>query len=155
DLRAAAELALFCACLGLMLISKKNYWPVIAFIVLSLAVRTFDLRAPVAAALATLLVLAVGTVAAGPALVSHYGAMLVVPAAIAGLAAVAVSAHAAFVLLRQPPRRGRILPVALTLGMALLVALPWIAIDQARNPDKAETVELLRETYAGDMFKPS
>lgn len=155
DLRAAAELALFCACLGLMLISKKNYWPVVAFIVLSLAVRTFDFRAPVAAALATLLVLAVGAVAAGPALVSHYGAMLVVPAAIAGLAAVAVSAHAAFRLFRQPLRRSRVLPMAWTLGMSFLVALPWIAIDQARNPDKAETVELLRETYAGDMFKPS
>lgn len=155
DLRAACELALFCACLGLMLISKKNYWPVVAFVVLSLAARTLDLRAPVAAALSTLLVLAVGTVAGGTALAAEYGALIVIPAALAGLSAVAVCAHAGFRLLREPLMRDRMLRMGLTLGISLIVALPWIAIDQARNPDKAEVVELLRETYAGDMFKPS
>lgn len=155
DLRSAAQVMLFCVCLGLMLISKKNYWPVVAFIVLSLAVRTLDLRAPVAAALATLLVLAVADMAAGPALAADYGALIVVPAVVAGLAAMAVCAHAGFMLLRQPYPRGRAIRLASTLGLALLVAAPWIAIDQARNAGKAETVEQLRETYAGDMFKPS
>ncbi len=155
DLRGLAELALFCACLGLMLISKKNYWPVVAFIVLSLAVRTLDLRAPVAAALATLLVLGVGTVAAGPLFVAECGPMITIPAAMATLAALAICIRAAYMLLREPLMRSRILQLTLTLGMSLLVAVPWIAIDQARNPDKAETVELLRETYAADKFKPS
>lgn len=155
DLRTAGHVLLFCACLGLMLISKKNYWPVVAFIVLSLSARTLDLRAPVAAALATLLVLVVADMAAGSALAAAYGAAIIVPAILAGLVAMGVCAHAAIALLRQHHGRKRVLRLASTLGLALLVAAPWIVIDQARNQGKAETVLLLRETHAGGMFKPS
>lgn len=146
---------LFALCLGLLIISKRNYWPVGVFIAAALA--SGGLRLPVRSSLAMAVLCTAGILwaAAGNALHQAYGAGW--PIAILVLTALCVLAYDCWMLLRHR----MLTPLyrfAILMSLALVVAAPWITVDILRNgsgAEKAEQVDRLREIHAAPAFKPS
>lgn len=158
DAGTLGHLLLFCTCLGLLLISKKNYWPVVAFIALSMSLVALRLGAILALALVVLLLIGVAAIGAGGALAAAIGTpALILTGAVAALA-LGYCMYVAWTLLREPGTRHRVGRIVVVLSLSALVALPWISIDAYKHrgePGKAALVEQQRERFAHPLFKPS
>lgn len=155
ELKVIAHALVFAACLAMMLVSKRNYWPIGVFIVCAMAVSS--LRLPVRSAFAIAFLCTAGILwnAAGTVLQQHYNIAGIVTGV--ALVAMAILGYDGIQWLRRrhfsPAYR---LAAVFTLSIAL--AAPWISTDVMRNGagrDKAELVEQLRETHAAPAFKPS
>ncbi|HCR35105.1 MAG TPA: hypothetical protein DIV57_17255 [Stenotrophomonas sp.] len=145
---------LFALCLGLLIISKRNYWPIAVFIATALA--SAGLRLPVRSSLAIAIVCTSGILwaAAGHALHQAYALGWLL--ALLSAASMMILAYDGWRLVRS-----RMLAPACRLGalfaLALALAAPWIAVDVLRNgsgSQKAELVDHLREVHAAPGFKP-
>jgi hypothetical protein len=151
-------LCLFVLGLGLLLISKRNYPPVVFVVGLSLAVRHLglDLRGILlGAAGATLLLL---KLVAGEQLVNIFpgAASWLAPTGLILLALFAV--RTLLPVFRQSLLRPRLYRLGLLAALALIVALPRVVADVAVNggpAQKAERMSIAAEHYAGPLFKPS
>jgi hypothetical protein len=158
DTATLGHLLLFCTCFGLLLLSKKNYWPVAAFIALSMSVVALRLRAGVVLALVTLLLLGVAANGAGAALAAAVGQGGLGLAGVLAAGALGYCLYSAWTLLREPDSRRGIGRIAIVLTLAAAVALPWISMDAYKHrggPGKSALVEQQRERYAAPAFKPS
>lgn len=158
DTATLGHLLLFCTCFGLLLLSKKNYWPVAAFIALSMSVVALRLRAGLVLALVSLLLAGVAANGAGAALAVAIGPRLLALAGVLAMLALGYCLYAAWTLLREPGSRRGIGRIAIVLSLAVTVALPWISVDMYKHhgePGKSALVEQQRERYAAPAFKPS
>jgi len=158
DTATLGHMLLFCTCFGLLLLSKKNYWPVAAFIALSMAVVALRLRAGVVLALVTLLLLGVAANGAGAALAAAVGPSMLGLAGVLAAVALGHCLYSAWRLLREPESRRGVGRIAIVLALSAAVALPWISIDAYKHrgePGKSALVEQQRERYAAPAFKPS
>ncbi len=156
--RVGAQVVAFITLFGLLLIAKKNYLPVAAFIAVATAAIALQLRPMVA--LSVLGIAAVGavTAAAGGALAQTYGTSWFVIAGSITLLSLIPLARFAVESLRDRTRWPILGRIALVFSLAVVVASPWIAVDVARNgfsSEKASTAIEMRERYATPQMKPS
>lgn len=143
-------------CIGLLLISKRNYLPVIPAFVLWLAVVQLRLRARVViAGLCGLLMLGIATFIADVPAMAHWH----MPLSLAGIALVAsAAAFAGRQCWIDKDKRPRLLRLACFVTLCVVVALPRIAWDVHVNgwpAQKAERIHAVAEARAGQDFKPS
>jgi hypothetical protein len=153
-----AHSLLFVTCFGLLIISKKNYWPVAVFIVVSMAAMALRSRARVALALMALFIVAVWGNTAGAALVKEFGSHLAWVSLAVVLAALIACLLEAWRVLKDVLLRRALLRIGALLCLSLLVALPWITVDMLKNsggPGKIAVAEQMRERYAEPAFKIS
>ncbi|UID78594.1 hypothetical protein J3U96_18850 [Stenotrophomonas maltophilia] len=158
DAATLGHLLVFCTCLGLLLLSKKNYWPVAAFIALSMSVVALRLRALLASSLVVLLLAGVAANGAGTGLAAAAGSSLLTVVGIMAGLSLLYCFYAAWVLLRESHSRATIGRICLTLALSAAVALPWIAVDAYKHrggPGKTALIEQQRERFAEPAFKPS
>lgn len=158
DTATLGHMLLFCTCFGLLLLSKKNYWPVAAFIALSMSVVALRLRAGLVLALVTLLLLGVAANGAGAALAAAVGQGMLGLAGVLAVVALGYCLYSAWTLLREPDSRRGVGRIAIVLALAAAVALPWIGADAYKHrgePGKSALIEQQRERYAAPAFKPS
>lgn len=151
-------LLVFVLALGLLLISKRNYLLVVAFIGLLLSIR--HLRLPAwCVGMATLgaALLGFGFIggphmqsmfpATGPAFVPT-GSALLVAASLAG----------AWPLMKRPELRPRLYRMAALFAVAAAIAFPRVWLDKSANgssAEKAEKMLVAAEKYGEVRFKPS
>lgn len=158
DAAALGHLLVFCTCLGLLIVSKKNYWPVAVFIALSMSVVVLQMRALLASSLIVLLLVGVAANGAGAGLAAAAGLpLLTVVGILAGLSLL-YCLYAAWVMVRDSNSRAAIGRICLTLALSAAVAMPWIAADAYKHrggPGKTALIEQQRERYAETAFKPS
>jgi len=158
DLRTLFQVAIFILCMAALIISKRNYWPVAAFIGAGAAIVPLRLGLRAVTALSILLLVAIVGVAGGRALTETYGTGITIAAGAAAL----VSALLLLQWAVNWKRRGGDIRLVIRLGSVLtaaaLVASPWIIQDYRQNGGghaKQATVEALREAYAAPEFRPS
>jgi len=158
DWRVASHVLLFVASMGLLIISKKNYWPVAVFIVVSMSALALRLRARAALALMALFTIAILGKTAGPALIAEHGRNLLVSSIMVAVVAALVCLQEALRLLKDAQNRQAMLRIGSLLALSLCVALPWILVDALKNaggPGKAVVAEQMREQYAHPPFRIS
>ncbi|HST28080.1 MAG TPA: hypothetical protein VLK26_06895 [Rudaea sp.] len=143
-------------CIGLLLMSKRNYLPATAAFVLWLAVIQLDLRARVViAGLCGLLLLGIATFIADVPAMAHWH----MPLSFAGIA---LAAGAAALTGRQcwkdKDMRLRLLRLTCFVTLCVSIALPRLAWDVHVNgwpAQKAERIHAVVEARAGQDFRPS
>lgn len=150
---------LFAAFVGLLIISKKNYYFVPIFILAWQLIRMIQLPRSVLCSgifLMGVLFIAVGFPGL-PQTVSPWLAALIVAAG--ALVALLIIGRFLFTTLRSSPERRAILKRGAVLYvLAFCIALPWIGIDMARNgfgDHKADTIQQLMEANAAPEFRPT
>jgi len=149
---------LFAFCLGLLVVSKANYLPVVLGIFLWLAVQHLQLKWRELAGV----VLGVGFLGVAVFMRKLNGVtldvhpiILVIPGLALALLAILSLAHRYW---RDADLRPGVHRVALLAGVALLVAMPRIVDDLYLNglpAAKAAAVTAAKEAYAAPAFKPS
>lgn len=156
--RPGLGLLVFVMAAGLLLVSKRNYLPMLPLFWLWLAIRHLSVGWRSAAAL----VIGLGLLGAAVHLHGAPAEMAAGAVRILLLAGAALILAAAVVLLRgwlrDRPQRAAFLRLALIIGATFLVAAPRAAVDMVLNggpAQKAETLERIAEAHAGHGFKPS
>lgn len=156
----ASRLALFVfiLALGLLLVSKRNYLPVVFAAGLSLTVRHLGLSVWGVLLGAVGAALLLFRLVAGGDLVHMfpYTARLFAPAGLVLLGLFAILAL--WPVLRQPILRPRLYRLGLLFALAVVVASPRIAQDIAVNGTSAQKsvrMSAVAEQYADPRFKPS
>lgn len=158
DRKTLLHLAVFVVCFATLLVSKRNYWPIAAFVIVAAAIVPFRLNLRMVGAISTIMVVAIIGAAGGGALVEAYGQRVAVAAAVVAMACGLVIVHWAGQLLRQTDLRRSTMRYVLVFSGALLLASPWIIGDYIENgagPAKQTLVDQMRETHAAPEFKPS
>lgn len=158
DRRTFFHLALFMACFATLLVSKRNYWPIAAFVIVAAAIVPFKLNLRMVGAISTIMIVAIIGAAGGSALVETYGQVVAVVAAGVTAATGLIIAHGALLLLRQGDVKRPLLRYGLVFSGALLLASPWIVGDYMENgagQAKQALVDQMREAHAAPEFKPS
>lgn len=158
DWMAIAHIALFSICLGLLILSKKNYWPVAVFIIVSVTVTALRLRALLAFALVTLLALGIVANSLGADVARTIGSRWLVVSGILATGALGYCVYAAAFLVRDRSTWPGLIRLFAVFSLCVLVAAPWIAVDRYKHrgePGKTALIEQLRERYAAPQFKPS
>jgi hypothetical protein len=146
----------FAVCLGLLLISKRNFLPVVPGVVLWLSIRHLAMGWPslLSAVAGLICVAAAVSLLDGPLVVSSSIALSAVGLVLLGASVVVLwFAGAADVAYRK--RFGRI---AVLVVIAILVAAPRVAFDVYQNGPpgaKSERIEAVREAHARPEFRPS
>lgn len=149
---------LFACTVGLLLVSKANYLPVVFVIGLALAVRHLDLRVwgvglgAFGAALLLFPLIAGGDVAH---MVPHFPEYL---APLGFLMLVCLVVVVLWTTFRRPLLRPRLYRLGALFALAIVVASPRVAADLAVNgppSEKAARMALVAERLADPMFKPS
>ncbi len=156
--RFGAGTLLFAIAVGLLLVSKRTFLPIVPVLGLWLAVHHVDMRTrEVVAMLAGLLLL--GASMHLQSLPGWPGTAKSTLTVLAGITlAVAGAACTVYQVWRRPGYRARLLRLVTVFGLAILIVSPWIGLDLALNGtpgQKAETLKLIAETHADDGFKPS
>jgi hypothetical protein len=153
------DVFLLALCCGLLLISKRNYLPVVPLFLLWLAMRHLDLKWwEVTGLLLGMALAGAGTVLNAPMFGSPFpGAKALL---LAGLAASAFTGAMCLLRLRQLQGQAwsSVRRLAVLSLFIFAVALPRIAWDIHQNGTpgiKHETLSHLQEEYAGDAFKAS
>lgn len=151
-------LAGFVVALGLLLISKRNYLPVVLIVGMLLCMRHLGLRTWCASLAAAGAALVLFRVVAGPNLVYMFpfAARLFAPVGIAMLAVAGI--FSLYKIIRARDLRVPFARMALLFCMALLVALPRIGADIRANgvpAQKSISMSKAAEHYADKRFKPS
>jgi hypothetical protein len=151
-------LAIFVVALGLLLISKRNYLPVVLIVGMLLCMRHLGMRTWCAILAAAGVALILFRVVAGPDLVYMFPltARFFAPAGMTMLAAAGI--HSLYKVVRTPDLWTPFARIALLFGMALLVALPRIGADYRANgapTQKHISMSKAAEHYADKRFKPS
>lgn len=151
-------LLLFVLALGLLLVSKRNYLPVVFAAGLSLTARHLGLSIwGVLLGVAGAALLLFKLVAGGDlVLMFPYAAGWFVPGGLVMLGVFAVLAL--WPVLHQPILRPRLYRLGLLFALAVVVASPRIAADIAVNgtsTQKSVRMSIAAERHAGPRFKPS
>jgi hypothetical protein len=147
---------LFVLCVGLLIVSKQNFLPLIATLFLWLAILHLQLRWLVLLGIVTgLFAMGSATFMSGmPSAVQYQSIVLLAGFTLLAAAAIHTLWHAWHSPLGRP-----ILVRFVVLGsLAGTVALPWIAFDLYQNGlphEKSERILEVRERHAGQQFKPS
>lgn len=151
-------LAAFCIALGLLLVSKRNFLPVVFVLGLMIAVRHFGTRSWQVAVAGLGAGLVVARAAAGEQLGHAFAgtAPMFLPVG-AGLllAAAAPTMAAAF---RSAEVWTKVARAGLLVGIAILIAIPRIATDLHVNGGpaaKSAAMAAATERYADPVYKPS
>lgn len=158
DLRTLFQIAIFTLCLAALIISKRNYWPVAAFIGVGIAIIPLRLGLRAVTAVSVLLLIAIVGVAGGGALTETYGAGIATAAGAAALVSALLLVQWALGWKRRGGDVRLVMRLVSVFAVAVLVASPWIIQDYRQNGGghaKHATVEALREAYAAPEFKPS
>jgi len=155
---AGLQIAAFVVCLALLIISKRNYWPVAAFIAIGAAIVPLNLSSRLVAALSALLFVSIVGIAGGPALTAAYGTGITLVAGLVALiCAWQVVRWARMWLARGRSSRSAVRYAGIV-ALSIALAFPWIAQDYLKNgagSHKQHLVDNMRELHADPAFKPS
>jgi hypothetical protein len=143
-------------CIGLLLVSKRNYLPAIAAFVLWLAVTRLGLGARVViAGLCGLLMLGIATFVGDVPALARWHMLL----SVAGIAlAVGAATFAGWQCWKDTDMRPRLLRLTCFVTLCVAMALPRLAWDIHVNgwpAQKAQRIHAVVEARAGQDFKPS
>lgn len=158
DVALVMQLLVFIACLAILVVSKRNYWPVAAFITVAAAIVPLRLDLKAVTALAVLMVVGVIGAAGGSALAGTYGHGVPVLAGLAALASAVVLVMWGIGWARSGLSRTPVLRFAGLLTLSLALAAPWVVGDYLKNgagEQKQQLVDAMREAHAAPAFKPS
>jgi len=156
--RPKAAVWLFALMLGLMLVSKRNFLPLLPFLGFWLSIRHFNLgwRWATATTLATALLLASVLVDGAPSIAAWKGHWLFLAS---GLALLVLCATRLWQKTgADGAGRKRLSRLLLLFAFGVLVAVPRIAYDAYLNGspvDKQQAMTAVAEAHAGPGFKPS
>lgn len=152
------HVATFIICFAVLVVSKRNYWPVAAFLAVAAAIVPLQMSLRTVAAASVLLLLAIVGAAGGGALASTYGNGITILAAGIALLCTAILAHWALGRSRSMDARRNALRYAGVFITAAFLTSPWIVQDyrvNGGNSGKHAQVEAMREAHAAAAFKPS
>ena len=149
---------IFTLCLGLLLVSKLNYLPVIPGLLLWLAVLYLDLRwRELLAVLCSLVLVGFGVFARGlPSLTAWRGPMLLV--ALGMLCFLYATSAVMLRCYRHTALQRALIRILLIVGVTIVIAVPRVGQDIWVNgsPEtKSAKMLAVAETHAGAEFKPS
>lgn len=158
DLRTLVQVAVFVGCFALLIVSKRNYWPVATFLAVGAAIVPLQMTPRAVAAAALLLLLAIIGAAGGSALTATYGNGILILAGVIALACAGTLVHWGVSGGLASTARRNILRYSGVFVLAAGLASPWIIADYRINEGpagKAVQVEAMREAHAAAEFRPS
>lgn len=158
DLRTLFQVAIFILCLAALIISKRNYWPVAAFIGVGVAIIPLRLGLRAVTAISILLLISIVGIAGGSALTETYGSGITIAAGAAALVSALLLVQWAVNWKRRGGNIRLVVRLMSVFTLAGLLASPWIIQDYRQNGGgnaKQAMVEAMREAHAAPEFKPN